>query len=122
MKARTLLAGALVAGAMLVAAQGVASANVVWCVFDPPIQVVTPGGHNLTVNSQVYLPPGAVHMKDQIVDDATVQADPNGGTLITVYVHVPVSAHVVASENRFQVGDQRDGDQLLILYLHVPIS
>ena len=122
MKAKSLLVGALLGGAMLFAGGGGASANMAWCVSDPPIQVVTPGGHNLLVNNQVYLPPYAMHLKDRITDDAAVQPDGAGGTLITVYVHVPTHSHVVSSDNRYRVTTEKDGTDLIILYLDVPIN
>jgi hypothetical protein len=122
MKGRSVAFGGLLAGVMLVAGSAVASANMAWCVSDPPIQVVTPGGHNLTINNQVYLPPNAKHLKGQITDDATAKPDGKGGTLITVHVHVPAHAHVVSSENRYRLSDQRDGDTVVILYLDVPTS
>ncbi len=122
MQARSVLAGALLGGAMLFAGGGGASANMAWCVTDPPIQVVTPGGHNLMVNNQVYLPPNAMHLKNLITDDATAQPDGRGGTLITVYVHVPANSHVVSTDNRYRVSAQRDGTELITLYLDVPIS
>jgi hypothetical protein len=122
MKARSVVAGGIVAVAMLLAAQASASANVAWCVSDPPIQVVTPGGHNLTVNNQVYLPPYAMHLKRSIQDTASASRDSSGGTLITVNVFVPAHAHVVSSENRWQVSDIRDGSSVVTLYLHVPIT
>lgn len=122
MKARSVVGGALAAGAMLLAAQASASANVAWCVSDPPIQVVTPGGHYLTVNNQVYLPPYAMHLKSQIHDAAFATPDSSGGTLITVYVFVPDSARVVSSENRWRVTDTGDGSTVVTLHLHVPIT
>ena len=124
MKARSVTFGALLACALMVAGQGVASANMAWCLSDPPIQVVTPGGHYLMVNNLVYLPPSALHLKNQIYDDAVVAPDGRGGTLITVHVHVPasVNAHVVSSENRYQVSTQRDGVSTITLYLDVPTT
>ena len=122
MKAKSVVAGAMTAGAMLLAGGGGASANMAWCVTDPPIQVVTPGGHNLLVNNQVYLPPNAMHLKHQITDDAKAEPDGKGGTLITVYVHVPAHSRVVSSDNRYRVTTQRDGSELITLYLDVPIS
>jgi hypothetical protein len=107
---------------MLLAAQASASANVAWCVSDPPVQVVTPGGHILTVNNQVFLPPYAMHLKGSIHDTAFATRDSSSGTLITVTVFVPERAHVVASENRWQVSDARDGSSVVTLYLRVPIS
>jgi hypothetical protein len=122
MKARSVVLGAMVAGMMVIAGQGVASANMVWCVSDPPIQVVTPGGHNIQVNNQVYMAPYATHLKGEIVDYATARPDGKGGTLITVYVYVPVNSHVVSSQYRYQVSAARDGSSLVTLYLDVPIS
>ncbi|OLC01372.1 MAG: hypothetical protein E6I81_09960 [Chloroflexi bacterium] len=122
MKARSVVVGALMAGAMSFAGGGGASANMAWCVTDPPIQVVTPGGHNLLVNNQVYLPPYAMHLKNQITDDAKAEPDGKGGTLITVYVHVPAHSHIVSSDNRYRIMSQQDGSSLVTLYLDVPIS
>ncbi|TMC50892.1 MAG: hypothetical protein E6J20_16665 [Chloroflexi bacterium] len=122
MKARSVVVAVLLGGALLVAGGGTASANMAWCVSDPPIQVVTPGGHNLTVNNLVYLPPYALHLKNRITDDASAAPDAKGGTLITVNVHVPANAHVVSSEYRYQVSSQKDGYTLITLYLDVPIS
>ena len=122
MKARSWVAGALLGGAMVCAGGGGASANMAWCVSDPPIQVVTPGGHQLLVNNQVYLPPYAMHLKGQVTDDAKAEPDGRGGTLITVYVHVPAHSHVVSSDNRYRVTTARDGSELITLYLDVPIN
>lgn len=122
MKARSVVVAALLGGALLAAGGGTASANMSWCVDDPPIQVVTPGGHNLTVNNMVYLPPYALHLKNTISSDANAAPDGKGGTLVTVHVHVPTKAHVVSTEYRYQVSSQKDGYTLITLYLDVPIS
>lgn len=122
MKARSVVAAVLAAGAMLVAGQVVASANVAWCIWDPPIQVVSPGGQQLMVNNQVYLPRSAVYLKSAVVDGAVAQADLSGGTLITVHVHVPITSHVVSTEYRYRVSAQNDGSGVVTLYLHVPIN
>jgi hypothetical protein len=122
MRARNVVVGGLAAGAMLVAASLGASANVIFCMSDPPVQVVTPGGHNLTVNNQVYLPAAAVRLKNNVTDDAGARPDGHGGTLITVHVYVPAPAHVVASVNRYQVTAASSGAGIVTLYLDVPIS
>lgn len=122
MKARSLVVGGLLAGAMLMATSGGASANFAFCMDDPPVQVVTPGGHNITVNAQVYLPAGSQELMDQVSDSASARPDGRGGTLITVSVFVPAPAHVVASVNRYRVSAAGDGDGVVTLLLDVPIS
>ena len=122
MKAKGVVGGVLGAVVLILAAQTPVSANILWCVSDPPIQVESPGGHNLTINNQVYLPPKAVHLKSQVREYAFATRDTDGGTLITVDVFVPERSHVVSSENRWRVSDANDGDSVVTLYLHVPIS
>ena len=125
MKVRNFALGSLLAGALAIAGSGGASANMTWCVSDPPIQIVTPGGHTMVVNNLVYLPPQALHLKNRITDDATAVSNGHGGTLVTVHVHVPSSAgraHVVSSANRFQVSTQQDGEATITLYLDVPLT
>ena len=122
MKARSVVVGALAGAAMLLAAQVPASANLAWCVFDPPMQVVSPGGNNLTINTQVYLPQGATHLKNQVQEQVFSSSDAGGGTLVTVEVFVPVTSRVVATVNRWGVSAAASGDGMVTLYLHVPIS
>jgi hypothetical protein len=122
MKFRNVALAGLLAGALLIGGAGAASANIAWCVSDPPIQLVTPGGHTFVVNNMVYLPPQALHLKNQITDDATAVSNGHGGTRVTVHVHVPWRAHVVSSANRFQVSTQGDGETTITLYLDVPLT
>jgi len=124
---KRLVVGTLAAGFMLVAGQATASANVVWCLTDPPIELVTPGGHNLTVNNMVYLPPKYVHLRRQIREGAIAVPDGHGGTLLTVQVGIPTGvsrAQVVSSENRYQVSSEASGSggMAITLFLDVPIS
>jgi hypothetical protein len=125
MKFRSVLLGGLLAGTLFVAGSGEASANVAWCISDPPILVVTPGGHYIVVNNMVYLPPQALHLKNRITDDASATSNGRGGTLVTVHVHVPATAgraHVISSENRFRLSAQQDGQTTITLYLDVPLT
>ena|SRR5258708_32492218 len=119
--------GALVAVAF---GQATASANAEWCDGDPPLQVVTPGGHNLMVNNMVYLVPideVDFERKGQTSETATVVPNGRGGTLIRLRIDVAEGvreAMVVSSVNRFQVSSQGrvPGGSVMILYLDVPIS
>ena len=125
MKARGLVLGGLgglLAGAMVMATSVAASANFAFCESDPPVQVVTPGGHNLTVNNQVFLAPGSQQLLNSVTDDAIAQGDGHGGTLITVHVYVPGTARVVSSVNRYGVKASSSGTGVVTLYLDVPIT
>jgi len=128
MSKRVVVLGALTSGLLAVGGQGAASANVMWCLSDPPIQVVTPGGHNLSVNNMIYMSPVDRHIANQITDDATTAPDGRGGTLITVHVHIPSAAHgasVVSNNYRYRVtktGGTTDGGITLTMTLDVPTS
>jgi hypothetical protein len=127
MRLNRIVPAAMLAAAFLVAGEATASANAEWCVDDPPIQVVTPGGAILAVNNTIYLPPYDVHLASQFTASATVAPDGHGGTLITVHVHIPStasSAHVVSSENRFQVSSSGGGTggTTVTDYLDVPAA
>ena len=123
---RLVLAGVL--GVLLtMAAQMPASANVAWCVYDPPVQVVTPGGHNLVVNNFIYLSPAYKHLASHITADGYALPNGPGGTLITVHIHVPQAVgalHVVASNNRYRVRVEGGGTggTVVTLNLDVPIA
>jgi hypothetical protein len=128
MNRRVILVGALAAGMLVLGGQGAATANVMWCMSDPPILLVTPGGHNITVNNMIYISVVDRHLASQITDDATVAPDGTGGTLVTVHVHVPAAIHgasVVSNNFRYRVQDTRntpEGGYTLTLTLDVPTS
>ena len=128
MSKRVVVLGALAAGLLVLGGQEAASANVMWCLSDPPIQVVTPGGHYLSVNNMVYLSPVDRHIASQITAGASAAADGRGGSLITVHVYIPSGAHgasVVSSNYRYGVTESdatRDGGTVLTLTLDVPTS
>lgn len=124
---KKLAVGTLAAGLMLVGGQVTASANLAWCVSDPPIELVTPGGHNITVNNMVYLPPTYRHVVHEIADGASAAPDGHGGTLVTVTVRIPsgvTQAHVVSSDNRYRVSSEAgaEGGVVVTLLLDVPTS
>jgi hypothetical protein len=125
MRLNRIVPAAMMAAALLIAGEATASANCEWCVYDPPIQVVTPGGANLTVNNMIYLPPSAIHFGSHYPATATAVPDGHGGTLITVRVQIAAgvsSAHVVSSENRFKVSSPANGTggTVVTTYLDVP--
>jgi hypothetical protein len=116
---------------LVISGAGAASANVVWCGSDPPIQVVTPGGQNLMVNNAVYVSLQDKYSVKLITHDASTAPDVGGGTLITIHMYFPSNfndAYVVSSNNRFDVHDSGgtngggNGNNVVTLRLHVPIS
>ena len=127
MRKRAVVVGALVAGLLAVGGPSTASANLMWCVSDPPIPVVTPGGHNLMVNNMIYLSPADRHKAKLITDEAAVAPNGRGGTLITVHVYIPATihgAHVVSSNYRYRVTNAGDGSggRVVTITLDVPTS
>ena len=127
MKTRVLTVGALTAALMAVGGQAGASANVVWCLYDPPIKVVSPAGQNLMVNNMVYLSVADRRTGASVTDDAVAAPDGHGGTLVTVHMYVPAgisSAFVVSSVNRYQVTSSASagGGQVITFRLDLPTS
>ncbi|HEX9099833.1 MAG TPA: hypothetical protein VF956_10140 [Candidatus Dormibacteraeota bacterium] len=124
---RILPAAAVIAAALSLAGVAPASAMVLWCESDPPIQVLTPGGTTLTVNNMVYVARYDMHLNTHFPASATAVSDAHGGTLITVNVQIALGvsqAHVVSSENRFQISSPGDGTggTVVTTYLDVPIT
>jgi hypothetical protein len=127
MRLRILPAAAVIAAALSFAGVAPASAMVLWCESDPPIQLATPAGNNITVNNQIYVPRYDMHLSTHFPASATAVSDGHGGSLITVHVQVMSGvsfAHVVSSANRFQVSAPGDGTggTVVTTYLDVPIT
>lgn len=127
MRLTRILPAAMVAAALSLAGEAAASANVMWCMSDPPLQVATPGGQILSVNTSIYLPPNQQHLASNFSDYATAASDGHGGTLVTVYVEVAPgvsSAYIVSSVNRYQVSANGTGQggTVVTMYLDVPAT
>jgi hypothetical protein len=96
--------------------------------YDPPVQVVTPGGHHLTVNNMITMSSADRDIAKRVTDDATTAPDGVGGTLITVHVNIPQGAHgasVVSTNHRYEVSETAgtsNGGVVLTLVLDVPAS
>jgi hypothetical protein len=106
MKTRTLFVAGAMALGLVAAAPGTASANILWCVGDPPVQVVTPGGNYVEINNYLYTAPAYAHLASQITADGSAASDGAGGSLVTIYVHVPSSLsrlYVVSADLHYQV-------------------
>lgn len=124
---RALVVGALTACLMVAAGQIAAPANVTWCVSDPPVEVLTPGGHYITVNNMLYISVQDRHFARLITDDASATPDGAGGSLVTVHVYIPKQVHgalTVTSDNRYRVSASGLGssDSVITLLLDIPIN
>jgi hypothetical protein len=123
---RLLLAGVIAAGLVL-AGPGTASAHLVFCAGDPPVNLTTPGGHNVTVNNYLYVSPAYRHLASQVTADGFAEANGAGSSRLVVHIHIPgglSGLYVVSNEQRFHVtstGTGRGGTDIT-LTLDVPES
>jgi hypothetical protein len=127
MKARSVVAGVLAAGAMMVGGAAVASANLVWCLEDPPVVVQTATGSNLTVNVTVAVPQYQAKYINSVLVTTLTAPDGAGGTLITVDVTVPATistANVTATVEKYKVTDSAtvSGGGTTTIHLDVPAA
>ncbi len=127
MKARSVVAGVLATGAMVIGGAVVASANMTWCMEDPPVQVQTPTGTNLTVNVTVAVPQHQVKYISDVQVQTLTAPDGAGGTLITVDVAVPATistANVAVTVKKYKVTDSAtvSGGGATTLQLDVPAA
>lgn len=110
---------------LALAAQVPASANVAWCVYDPPVKVLTPASSNLMVNTFVYYPKSSKHIGPRVTVEGSTDANWMGGTTITVRVYVPQgygTIHVVVTSERYKVTQEQDGTEgsVMTFTLDVP--
>jgi proline racemase len=127
MKARRVVVGVGAAVGLFAAGVMPAAANIAWCVDDPPVQVESPSGANLTVNTTIVAPKDQSSYVSMVVINATTVPDGAGGTLVTVTAALPAgmsSATVVAQVKRYHVGaiGSGVGGDTVTLYLDVPTS
>lgn len=127
MKARSVVCGVAAAAAMVVGGAVAASANIAWCLEDPPVQVQTPTGTNLTVNVSVAVPQYQAKYINDVTVQTTTAPDGAGGTLITVDVAVPTTistAKVSVTVKKYKVVDSTTipGGGTTTLHLDVPAA
>jgi hypothetical protein len=127
MKSRSVLVGAVAAVGLLVSGAASASANIEWCLADPPVQLSTAAGTNLTVNVSVAVPQGEVKYINDVKVDAVTQAYPSGGTLIAIDVTVPSTvsvANVTATVKKYKVSTSASvpSGSTTTIYLVVPTT
>jgi len=123
---RLVLAGAM-ALLLTVAVGAPASANIAWCVYDPPALVVSAEGSYVMVNNSYYFSPQEVKLARLITTETFTSPDGTGGTLITVQVQVPhgmKALYVVSANYRYQVSAEGGGTggTVITLNLDVPIA
>jgi hypothetical protein len=123
-KFKTVLAGGAVACGLLAASSTVVSANVMWCVGDPPVQMSSPSGTNFTVGTQIFTSGNKQHLSQQVDEIVTSTPDGHGGTLVTVEIQGPAgqAMTVVASVNKYKVSGQASGVGDVVVTLDVPVA
>jgi len=123
-KFRTMLAGGAVACGLMVASTAGASANVMWCVGDPPVQMSSPAGTNFTVSTQIYTTGDKQHLSQLVDEIVTSSPDGHGGTLVTVEIQGPSGQPmtVIASVNKFKVSGKASGTGDVVVTLDVPVA
>ena len=125
MRVPRLATAAVAAGFLTLAGASSASANIAWCVYDPPVKVVSPAGSNLLVNTYVYYPKVSKRIAPRITVEGSTDANGIGGTTITVRVYVPQgdgTIHVVVTSQRYKVTQEQDGAEgsVMTFTLDVP--
>jgi hypothetical protein len=114
MNAKTKLAasGAALTAALAVTASP-ALAYQVYCESDPPVQVVTPAGHNVTINNWMTVETTNRHLLKEMVVYGTTEPYGPGQTLVTIHIHTPHGGqgqvHVRSRSTRFEQGAVADG-------------
>jgi hypothetical protein len=78
MRFRKLVLAGGVAGALMAAVPGGASANIMWCVGDPPAQLTTSTGTRFVVNTYVYAEGPHSKLASLTTVDATAAPDAAG--------------------------------------------
>ncbi|HZQ50356.1 MAG TPA: hypothetical protein VFB69_08615 [Candidatus Dormibacteraeota bacterium] len=124
MRLKTVFVGGAVACGLSVAAPAVASANVMWCVGDPPVQMSSPSGTNFTVSTQIFTTGNKQHLSQLVDEKVTSVSDGHGGTLVTVEIIGPAGQPmtVVASVNKYKVSGQASGVGDVSVTLDVPVA
>jgi len=124
MRFKTVLAGVTVACGLTLASTGGASANIMWCVGDPPAQVSSASGTQFNVNTQIFSSVAHQHLS-QYPETVTTAPDGSGGTLVTVDVQGPAQYFtVVASVHKGKgtISAQSSGSGEVLVVLDVPIA
>ena len=124
MRLKTLLAGGGLACGLTVATAVGASANIMWCVGDPPVQISTASGTNFTVGAQIFTTGAKQHLSQQVTEVVTSAPDGHGGTLVTVEIKGPAgqAMTIVASVNKYKVSGQASGIGDVVVTLDVPTA
>ena len=124
---RLTIVGALSASAALGLAATPALAWNSWCDNEPPVQVVTPDGHHLTINNWISVPVQDRHLlANMVVYGEAERGEQPGTSIVTIHVLTPGGGsryvHVTSSTDRFRAVTSADGDwdSEITLQLTVP--
>ena len=84
-----------------------------YCESDPPLQVVTPAGHRVTINNWMQIETSNRHLLKQVVVYGTTEPYGPGHTLVHIHIRTPHGGqgkvHVTSRTTRFQQNADADG-------------
>ena len=123
------VAGALGAAVALGLAAQPALAWNSWCDTEPPVTVLTPDGHRVTVNNWISVPVQDLHLlRSMEVSGAAYPGAEEGTSLVVIHVHTPRGGsqyvQITSSASRYQeVSSTRAGwGTDVYLFLTVPVD
>ena len=125
---KRLLLGAAVAAAIAGAGARPALAWDDWCQDEPPVTVVTPAGHHVTINNYLAAPVQYRHDLQRATLTGTATTAGPGETLVTIRVHFPTHAdsqvRVTSFSHVYQTSMTKDGNlyQDFVVKLTLPVD
>lgn len=100
-----------------------------WCDEEPPVTVVTPAGHHVTINNWISVPVQNRHLlKHMVVTGETAAGPATGTTTVHIRVRTPeggsLYVHVKSSSVHYDQASTADGDwgSEIVLTLTLPES
>lgn len=126
---RITLAAALSAAAAIGLAAQPALAWNSWCDDEPPVTVVTPNGHRVTINNWISVPiQDRRLLRSMAVSGEAYAGEETGTSVIVIHVHTPHGGsqyvRVTSSTMRYQEVSTAEGgwDTDVYLVLTVPVD
>ena len=124
---RRIFAGGLAAVAATMLSGLTASASY-FCEDEPPVTIVTPAGHHVTVNNFLTTERAYAHLLKRVAVTGYAEPAGEGRSLLHIYVFLPKGGashvHVTSRTQRFETQTERDGvwGEIIELEMTVPLG